>query len=51
VGKRFPLDRWGIKHVTWTPELAFKFINSTTDESIDYSQSAQLRLLQFSVLF
>ena len=51
IGKRFPLDRWGIKHVTWTPELAFKFINSTTDESIDYSQSAQLRFLQFSVLF
>jgi hypothetical protein len=51
VGKRFPLDHWGIKHVTWTPELAMKFINSTTDESIDYQQSLQLRILQFSVLF
>lgn len=51
AGKRFPLDRWGIKHVTWTPEVALKMINSTTDESIDYQQSLQLRLLQFSVLF
>jgi hypothetical protein len=51
IGKRFPLDRWGIKHVTYTPEVALKMTNSTTDESIDYAQSLQLRILQFSVFF
>lgn len=51
VGKRIPLERWGIKHVTYTPEIALKMTNSTTDESIDYAQSLQLRFLQFSVFF
>ena len=51
IGKRFPLSRWGIRHITWTPELALKYQNSTTDQSLDYTQSLQLRILQFSVLF
>jgi hypothetical protein len=51
VGKRFPLDRWGIKHVTYTPELALKYTNSTTDRALDYSQNLQLKILQFAIIF
>jgi hypothetical protein len=51
VGKRMPLERFGIDHVTWTPEIAVKTLNSTTDASLDYSQSLELRILQFSVFF
>lgn len=51
VGKRFALEQFGIKHVTYTPEVSLKFANSTTDESLDYSQSLQLKILQFSVFF
>lgn len=50
-GQRFPLTMFGIKHVTYTPEIAFQTINSTTNDSLDYSQSLELRLLQFSVFF
>lgn len=51
VGKRFPLTMFGIKHVTYTPEIALQTVNSTTNDALDYSQSLQLRLLQFSVFF
>lgn len=51
VGKRFNLERWGVKHVTYSPEIALQMIDSTNSESIDYSQSLQFRLLQFSVFF
>lgn len=51
VGKRFPLSMFGIKHVTYSPEVALQTINSTTNDSLDYSQSLEFRLLQFSVFF
>lgn len=51
IGKRFPLEHLGLKHVVFSPEVSAKFVNSTTDESLDYSQSIQFKLLQFSVFF
>ncbi len=51
VGKRFGMDAWGIKHLTYTPELALENINSTTGSSLEYSQNLQFRFLQFSVFF
>ena len=51
VGKRMPLDAFGIKHVVYSPEVSIKLVNSTTDQSLDYSQSLQLKFLQFSVFF
>lgn len=51
VGKRFNLERWGIKHVTYSPEVALQTRNSTTSSSFDYSQDLQFRFLQFSVFF
>jgi len=51
VGKRFSLDRWGIKHLTYTPEIALQNLNSTTGSALEYSQNIQLRFLQFSVFF
>jgi hypothetical protein len=51
IGKRFRLDRFNIKHVVYSPEIAFNSTNSRDNESLDYSQSMQFRLLQFSVLF
>ncbi|HXH74418.1 MAG TPA: hypothetical protein VNJ08_05610 [Bacteriovoracaceae bacterium] len=51
IGKRMDLTRWGVGHVTYSPEVAFTTINSSTSASIDYTQSIELRLLQFSVLW
>lgn len=51
VGKRMPLEGFGLEHVTWTPEIALKTTNSTTDSTLDYSQSLEFRILQFSVFF
>lgn len=51
VGKRFDLDRWGINHVTYTPEIALQTKNSLTRRSFDYTQDLQFRFLQFSVFF
>lgn len=51
LGKRFPLEVMGIKHVTYTPEVAVKMANSTNDSGLDYSQSLEFRFLQFSVFF
>lgn len=51
VGKRMPLEKFGLDHVTWTPEIALKTTNSTTNSSLDYSQSLEFRILQFSVFF
>jgi len=51
AGKRIPLERFGLEHVTWTPEIALKTLNSTTNASLDYSQSLEFRILQFSVFF
>lgn len=51
VGKRFSLERFGMKHLTYSPELALQMKNSTNNESFDYSQSLQFRILQFSAFF
>lgn len=51
LGKRFDLRPWGVNHVSYSPEIAFQAQNSTTGSSLEYSQSVQLRLLQFSVLW
>lgn len=51
VGKRFPLTMFGVKHISYTPEVALQTINSTTNDSLDYSQSLEFRFLQFSVFF
>ena len=51
VGRRIPLDMFGIKHVVYSPELSLKMVNSTTDQNLDYSQSLQFKFLQFSVFF
>lgn len=51
VGKRFGLDRWGISHLTYTPEIALENVNSTTGSALEYSQNIQFRFLQFAVFF
>ena len=51
VGKRFPLTMFGVKHITYSPEVALQTVNSTTNDSLDYSQSLEFRFLQFSVFF
>ncbi|MCM2350726.1 MAG: hypothetical protein NDI69_11955 [Bacteriovoracaceae bacterium] len=51
VGKRFSMDMWGIKHLTYTPEIALENINSTTSSNLEYSQNIQFRFLQFAVFF
>ena len=51
VGKRFSMDRWNIKHLTYTPEIALQNLNSTTGSALEYSQNIQFRFLQFSVFF
>jgi hypothetical protein len=51
VGKRMALDAWGIRHLTYTPEIALENSNSTTGSALEYSQNIQFRFLQFSVFF
>lgn len=51
IGKRFKLDRWGINHLVYNPEIAFQSENSTTGGALEYSQNVQLRFLQFSLFF
>jgi hypothetical protein len=51
IGKRFSLDSWVVKHISWTPEIALTTVNSTNDSSFDYRQATEFRLLQFSVLW
>ena len=51
LGKRFSLERWGVDYLTYSPEIALQSINSKTGGALEYSQSLQLRFLQFSVLF
>ena len=51
AGKRFSLSRWGVKHLTYTPEVSLVNQNSTTGSNIEYRQSIELRVLQFSVFF
>ena len=52
IGKRFSMgERWGLNHLSWTPEIALVNENSTTDTSFDYRQATEFRILQFSVLW
>jgi hypothetical protein len=51
VGKRFSLADYGLRHVTWTPEIAYTAKDSTTKGDFDYSSAIEFRFLQFSVLF
>lgn len=51
LGKRFSLDRFGVKNVSWTPEIALVNENSTTDDTFDYRQATEFRLVQFSVIW
>ncbi len=51
LGKRFSLENWGVDYLTYSPEIALQSINSKTGGALEYSQSLQLRFLQFSVLF
>lgn len=51
AGKRFSMENWGVKHLTWTPEVALVNNNSTNDSSFDYRQALEFRVLQFSVIF
>lgn len=51
LGKRFGLEGLGIKHVSYSPEIAFVSENSTNNSNFDYRQATEFRLLQFSVLW
>ena len=51
LGKRYNLSRWGMDSLSYTPEVALQSINSKTGGALEYSQSVQVRFLQFSVLF
>ena len=51
VGRRFSLEPIGLKNVSWSPEVAFQNLNSTTGSQLQYSQSLQFRVLQFSAFF
>lgn len=51
IGKRFSMEGWGVKNVSWTPEIALVSVNSTNNSSFDYRQATEFRLLQFSVLW
>jgi hypothetical protein len=51
VGKRFNLNRLGVSHLSWTPEIALLNENATTDNSFDYRQVTEFRLIQFSVIW
>ncbi len=53
-GKRFGLARWNVAHLVYSPEIALVTANSTTGSegsNLEYSQSVQLRFLQFSLFF
>jgi len=50
-GKRFDLSHWKIAHLTYSPEIALENINSTMGKGLEYSQSIQFRLLQFSMFW
>ena len=51
LGKRYSMEGWGIKQLTYTPEVAFQNLTSTTGGSLDYAQSLEFRFLQFAVFF
>lgn len=51
IGKRFSLERWGVKNISWTPEVALINENSTSNDTLDYRQATEFRLVQFSVIW
>jgi hypothetical protein len=51
LGKRFSMDMWGIKHLSWAPEIALTNVNSTTNTIFDYRQATEFRILKFSVIW
>lgn len=51
LGKRFNLERWGVKHLVYSPEVALQTKNSTTGSSFEYTQDLQFRFVQFSLFF
>lgn len=51
LGRRYSLERMGVKHLTYSPEIALQNRNATTGGTLEYSQSLQFRFLQFSVFF
>lgn len=51
IGRRYAMEEWGVKHLTYTPEIAFQNLNSTTGGDLEFAQSIQFRFLQFSVFF
>lgn len=51
AGKRFSMENWGVKHLTWTPEVALTNTNSTANTTFDYRQALEFRVLQFSVIW
>jgi len=51
LGRRYSMEKWGIKHLTYTPEIAFQNKNSTNGGDFTYTQSLEFRFLQFSVFF
>jgi hypothetical protein len=53
-GKRFGLARWKVAHLVYSPEIALVTANSTTGSkgsNLEYTQSLELRILQFSLFF
>lgn len=51
VGKRFSMKGLGIENLTYTPEVALQSVNSKTGGALEYSQSLELRFLQFSLFW
>ena len=51
LGKRFSMDAWGVKHLTWSPEIALTNTNSTNDSNFDYRHATEFRILKFSVIW
>jgi hypothetical protein len=51
LGRRYSMEKWGVKHLTYTPEIAFQNRNSTNGGDFSYTQSLEFRFLQFSVFF
>jgi hypothetical protein len=51
IGKRFGMERWGVKPLTWAPEIALTNSNSTANSTFDFQQALEFRLLQFSVIW
>lgn len=53
LGKRFDLKRWGVHHLTYTPEVAYVSQTATNASSagVQWTQAIEFRVLQFAVFF